>query len=97
MYRYVDYDKIIENQKNIFLNRDKKEDTEGSLPMNYSKLHTALLMNIIESRQKILIQRLEFDDDFNKTFPADNNTDANNQNISDHDDNNDETLTTIIS
>lgn len=37
-------------------------------------------MHIIESRQKVLIQRLEFENDFNEIFPHYN---ANNTNDSD--------------
>ena len=34
----------------------------------YLKLNTNLLMDIIESRQKILLQQLEFNDDFDELF-----------------------------
>ena len=37
--------------------------------MNFSKLSMDLLMNIIESRQKILLQRLEYRTAFHETFP----------------------------
>ena len=37
--------------------------------MNYSKLNIDLLMNIIENRQKVLHQRLEFYPAFKETFP----------------------------
>ena len=37
--------------------------------MNYSKLNIDLLMNIIENRQKVFLQRLEFHADFKATFP----------------------------
>jgi hypothetical protein len=69
----------------------------NSLSINYSKLNIDLLMNIIESRQKILIQRIESDFAFNTAFllhhtndqdtDEKNDDDDNNNNDSDHDNN----------
>ena len=42
-----------------------------SLSLNYAKLNIDLLMDIIESREKVLLQRIEFDGDFYRTFPID--------------------------
>ncbi|CAF4108998.1 unnamed protein product [Adineta steineri] len=84
-YKVVDNQKSIEEQKRRFLalNEKEEEDEEeqgaaivikgkDSLTTKYSKLNTDLLMNIIESREKILVQRIEFDCDFKKAFPTDN-------------------------
>lgn len=70
MSKHVNYGHIIADQKKIFLalhEKRQQEDKDG-LSKNYLKLNTDLLMNIIESRQKVLIQRLEFDSDFQQTF-----------------------------
>ncbi|CAF1344554.1 unnamed protein product [Adineta steineri] len=83
-YKVVDNQKSIEEQKRRFLALNEKEEDEeeqgaaivikgkDSLTTKYSKLNTDLLMNIIESREKILVQRIEFDCDFKKAFPTDN-------------------------
>ncbi|CAF4235866.1 unnamed protein product, partial [Adineta steineri] len=83
-YKVVDNQKSIQEQKRRFLalNEEEQEEEEqgaaivikrkDSLTTKYSKLSTDLLMNIIESREKILIQRIEFDCDFKKIFPIDN-------------------------
>ena len=40
--------------------------------MNYSELNIDLVKNIIENRQKILLQRLAFQNDFNQLFAIQN-------------------------
>ena len=92
MFEVIHYEQIIEDQKKIFLVRNKQEEQEegkASLSVNYSKLNIDLLMHIIESRQKILIQRIEFDCDFNKTFLTDD-CDDNDNDLAKNDDNNDD-------
>jgi hypothetical protein len=67
-----------------------KQEAAGynSLSINYSKLNIDLLMNIIESRQKILIQRIEFDFDFNTAFLLQHSDDQDTDEKHDDDDNN---------
>ncbi len=69
-----------------------KKDEKGKdiLSINYLKLNIDLLMKIIESRQKISIQRLEFDNDFKETFVIDDDDGDDNDNECDkNDENND--------
>jgi hypothetical protein len=77
----IDYGHQIEVQKKLLLALNKKDDKgKNILPINYLKLNIDLLMHIIESRQKILTQRLEFEDDFNKLFVIDNVDDDDHEN-----------------
>lgn len=85
-------EQLIDNHKKSFLTADKDdEERQSSLPTNYSKLNIDLLMHIIESRQKILLQRLEFHADFQKIFTIDDNSgggggdDDRNEREDDHD------------
>ena len=63
---------IIEDKKKMFLainqQQQQQENEKGPLLSIQSKLIGDLLMNIIESRQRILIQRIQFNRDINKTF-----------------------------
>ena len=59
-----------------------------SLSLDYAKLNIDLLMDIIESRQKVLLQRIEFDDDFNHTFTTDDDYDDSDEEPGNNDDNN---------
>jgi len=71
--RNIDYGHEIEVQKKLLLALNKKDDnSKNILPINYLKLNINLLMHIIESRQKILIPRFEFESDFNQLFVIDN-------------------------
>ena len=83
MLTVEDYEHIIDDHKKFFRTSNQVGEGATSLPVNYSKLNIDLLMDIIESRQKVLLQRIEFDDDFNQTFPIDNDCD-------DHDDSDEE-------
>ena len=75
MLTVADYEHIIDDHKKFFLTSNQVGEGATSLSLNYSKLNIDLLMNIIESRQKTLLQRTEFDDDFNQTFPTDDDGD----------------------
>ncbi|CAF1316513.1 unnamed protein product [Rotaria sordida] len=76
IFQNVNYGHQIELQKQMFLALKKKDEKEKNiLSFNYLKLNIDLLMNIIESRQKVLIQRLEFEDHFNQLFPHNNDDD----------------------
>jgi hypothetical protein len=80
----ADYEHIIDEHKKFFLT-SSQVGGEGatSFSFNYSKLNIDLLMNLIESRQKVLLQRIEFDDHFKQTFVIDGHCD-------DHDDSDEE-------
>ena len=74
----------IEFQKKQFCLLHTKNHQGGNLlPMNYLELSLDLLMNVIESRQKILMQHLKFDNDYKQLFLLDVD-DANDIN-NDHD------------
>lgn len=61
------------NAKFLFTLKMRDETGQNMLATNYSQLNFDLLMNIIESRQKILVQRLVFQNDLNEVFVADDN------------------------
>ncbi|CAF0986909.1 unnamed protein product [Rotaria sp. Silwood1] len=67
--------------------KEKDEKGKNILPFNYLKLNIHILINIIESRQKVLIQRFEFEDHFNQLLP--HNTDDDDDDDGDDHNNND--------
>ena len=80
----------IEFQKKQFSRLQIKNEQGGNLlPMNYLELNLDLLMNIIESRQKILLQHLKFDNDYKQIFLLDIDDDNDNNNGHDVLENND--------
>lgn len=84
----INYEKIIQDQKKEFLLILNETNQEKCclLSNKYSQLNIDLLMNIIESRQKILIQRMEFESDLNEIVPTTNHV-AVNTNESSHEKN----------
>ena len=75
MLTVADYERIIDDHKKFFLTSNQMAEGTTSFLLNYSKLNIDLLMNLIECRQKTLLQRIEFDDDFKQTFPVDDDCD----------------------
>ena len=61
--------------KNSSLLPTKWEKEQLHYRSTIPKLNIELLMAIIESRQKTLLQRMEFDGDFKQTFPIDDDGD----------------------
>ena len=64
---------MIEDNKRMFLaisqqQQQQQENEKDPVLAIQSKLNSDLLMNIIESRRRILIQRIQFNRDFNKIF-----------------------------
>ncbi len=83
----VNYACEITVQKQTFIGLNKTDiKGKNQLPINYFKLNKDLLMDIIESRQKLLIQRLQFENDFNEIFPHyhDNNTNESHMHYNSH-------------
>ena len=66
---------IIENEKKTFLIYSLQQEKEDPFSINHTKLNIDLLMHIIESRQRILIQCIQCNHDFNKTFFNDDRDD----------------------
>ena len=81
--------KIIENEKKLFLQCNQQQEHEqNSSSLNKAKLKMTLLMNIIESRQRTLTQRIHFEADLQKLFVHVNNSEFSGKKKINNDDNN---------
>ena len=65
----------IENEKKTFLVYNQQQEKEDPFSINHTNLNIDLLMHIIEGRQRIIIQCIQCNHDFNKTFFHDDRDD----------------------